>query len=353
MKTRSILPLLAVTAVTAAPVVAQDTAASDANPFAPSEELEAYAPFLGEWAGGGNVIMAPGADPLPWTATVVFEPILGGQCVQETMTVTAAGMGQMDFTTWYAFDRERGAHRAVGLSSMGSGSDVDVHWVGEGKMVVGNVQREAGQVMADRTVYAKDGDSWTVTMYRSIDGAPEFVHVTGEFDAIEGDPETTAIAAAADKSLKARGELDRLSPIVGTWSLSGKMRPMPGMPEVELSGIERIWVGPGGTHLVHHITGEAGGGPAYEAYAGSYWDAEAKCYHLVMVDNMGGISASEGRFTDDHTIVYASATTMMGVPHVSRTTLTLEDGGIAGVTSDSYFGAGESTRIFDAKYTRK
>jgi hypothetical protein len=318
----------------------------------PAEELAAFETMLGHWEGRGTVVMAPGTDGLPWTATIDVRRILDGHAVQEQVTVNLGeGMPPMEMQSIYAFESESGELINFGVGSMGGNAGGNCKWLDRGTLISTGSGYEDGQWFTDRATSKFTQDTWTFDIQRMLATGPAFEHLAGTFKKTAREGAAKEASARADKLAE---PLARLEPLIGKWKLEGSMIPMPGMERVPISGSETYRPVYEGQAVEVRVRGDKAPGSdfEYKALGFLFMDEHAGCYQFGYVSNMGDAGAAETRWTDDGALVTTHAGTSMGAPMVERSMAKMTDDGGMHVTMDRMLGSGKSERTFEARYTR-
>lgn len=326
-------------------------AAQGAPPPAP--ELEKYEILAGAFTGEGVVRPDADGEAMPWTSTSTGQWILGGHVLEERMSVVVAGGAMViQFQSLFGWDGEAGRHVTLGVSNMGPVELQSVHFLSDREFSIAATRTENGAPVSDTGVYKFGKDGYEFSMQRVDARGRVFEHVRGTFKRSK----TAAASATTEASFvgEASDELGKLSRMLGTWSVSGKMIPAPGAPTVNITGVETEKLGFGGKVIVGHVLGDAipGMGPAYEAWGFTTWDPETKTYAYGNVSNMGEIGLVRGVPIGADQVVFTASTPFMGQPAAARATLTFTADGLTWA-SDRMVGTAPTVRDFEATYTRK
>lgn len=326
-------------------------AAQGAPPPAP--QLKKYEVLAGAFTGEGIVRDAPGGDAMPWTSTSTGQWTLGGHVLEERMQVVIGGGAMViQFQSFFGWDGETGRHVNLGVSNIGPVELQPVHFLSDTEFSIAATRSENGAPVSDTGVYKFGKDGYEFSMQRVDAHGRVFEHVRGTFKRSK----TAAASATSEASFvgEATGELGKLSRMLGTWKLDGKMIPAPGAPTMNISGVETEKLGYGGNVIIGHVLGDAipGMGPAYEAWGFTTWDPDTKTYAYGNVSNMGEIGLVRGVLVGDDQVVFTAATPIMGQPAAARATLTFTADGLTWA-SDKMIGTAPTVRDFEATYTRK
>ena len=199
-----------------------------------------------------------------------------------------------------------------------------------------------------------DGDRYTFDVRQAVGDGPFFTTVQGTGRRISAEGKAQAVEAALSFAPPAP-EMALFEKMVGEYEVVGSMTPMPGAPEMSISGTETISMTLGGGVMQHYVTGEAEGfADPYEAYGFSTWNPRDKCYDTISVNNMGMGAKSQLRKLDDRTLVGTMAAQVNGQPTLTRTIMKLDgEGAISSVAADAFYGAAEALRAFSATYSKK
>ena len=345
MNTNLALLVTLTASLAATRLAAQDTPA-------PAPELKKYEVLAGAFTGEGTLRMTAGGEAMPWTSTSTGQWILGGHILEERMNVVVGGGAMViEFRSFFGWDGETGRHVNLGVSNMGPVALDPVHFLSANEFVVVAARSEQGHPVADHGAYQFHKDGYTFALQRIDTAGKAFEHVRGTFKRVKTD--AASHVAEASFQGEATGELTKLSRLLGSWNVTGKMIPVPGMTAIPISGKETSRLGFGGTVIVGHVNGDPipGMGPAYEEWSFMTFDAEAKKYVHGYINNMGLIGVQNGQAVGDDVFVFTNAAPMMGSPSASRTTLDFSSGSLQ-VASDRFSGAGPAVREFEGSYKR-
>ena len=326
--------------LTASSALGQDPA----QPMKPSPEVQKFARFIGNFKGGGTLVMAPGGKSETWTATARTESILGGFFVQMDEAIQATGM-QFDLRTIYGWDAEEGEPISYAVTNMGP-SPSQIRWLDDKTLVSTWHGTMDGKPYADRWVMTLDDKGYAFSMDRALGADPFFNHVKGRFDRVDKlEPQATPAAAAEPSA-----EMKPLAAMIGDWRVTGKID-IPLM-KMDIAGDESIEWMYGGTVLAGRVKGDPDPmGLSYESQWYVTWDKEAGCYQQIFASNMGEVGMIEANLIDGNYVTTA-ARRMYGQPTVDRSVVELAGGGIKRVYADSIYGTGPATHSFEASYQR-
>ena len=310
----------------------------------PAKELAPYKALVGHWEGSGTVNPGPGMT-LEWTATIDFQPILGGHFYQEDLNVDLGeDMPPYQARTIHGWDSEGGRYIQFGIDSDGSGVLSEMHWAGH--VLVGSrtmVDEMSGQVMTTRNTAEVADGKWTIDMRRAVAGGDESAFVQGvmERTAERAQP----IDASAVRAGGLSPDLADLRPLVGKWNVTGQVRP-PGMDPMDVTATETITPVFGGSALLSHVVGQPG--DYQEFYL--LWHDGGRIHHAA-VNNMGHFLAAEGKVSGDNLVMVHSGTAY-GEPIAERYVIEMADGALSKTTAHRFTGTGEAEVSFQATYTR-
>ena len=323
------------------------------EPFAPAAQLSALAPMVGSWTGSGTARMTPDEEAMEWTATTQAEWILDGHALREVTRVDfgEALPGGIVMLSLSSFDHETGHLVQYNASSMGGLYAADLVVAPEpGTVISAKSGIEEGQATVDRSITRITGNTMSLTMERSIDGGPTFVHVTGTFQ--KSTDQGSSVSASAPMADGLDASLAALRPMVGTWDVGGTWTESPGAA-MKVSGVDTITPILGGHALEVATVGTAEGSPfEYQAIGLTGWNATERTFHQAWIDNMGMcghadlVDVGGGRFVSVHHGV------QNGIPYADRSVLACKGGLLSAATTDR-FADGPILRLFEATYVKR
>jgi len=337
--------LFVLAAALAAPV-------SLAQSFAPAPEMARFDAAIGHWEGTGTWRAEADDDPVAWTCTVEMTPILDGHYVEEHSLVRFQDPEESALSAYalYGWDRERGEYVAFVASSAGL-QRRSAAWIDEHTFTTGAAGSGPDGLVVDREVSAFDGDSWTVSVHRSAGTGAPFVHVAGELKRTEG--ESAAPREAAAHSGEPADAMRALVPTLGSWRLSGSVKPMPGMGDWPVAAREDNLLVCGGHVLVSRVQGDPSPlGPTYAAVGLMAWDSGRKAWSHAMVDSMGACTWGACHPGTGGELIFMNSGRYFGMPSAERSVLTIEDGSLVGLTTYRLLAANDPEVVFEVTYER-
>lgn len=325
------------------------------GPPQPAKELAKLERLIGNWVGSGTAVMAPGAPEMPWTATSTFKKAMGGHCLLEETLIDIGpeAPAPIVFKSYYGFDRENNRYVVCGISNMGPGAATELHLVDDDTLVTVESRLEEGKLVVDRWVTKLGKESYSFIGHRAIADGEFFVHVKGSMKRAKTAPRGIALNATA--SLRpVPAEMQKLSPLDGTYKFEGEMSMAPGQPAIKISGIETLEPVLGGNVLEMHVTGDPIPGMGkYESWAALVWNPQKGSYTNLYVNNMGQIGSNEGRWVGKD-LVFTHSMLQKGQPTVGRVILRLDEkGGISSVSAHSIVAGGDPFIGFKGTYTKQ
>jgi hypothetical protein len=343
-------PLLALALLHAPLFAVQDDAV-----HAPAPELKVLTPLVGSWDGTGTVRSSTSGDaPMTWTATIDAEWILDGHALREATSVRFGdGAQQISMDSLYIFDREakRLAHYSV--SSQGGLDVADlVHSPEPGTIVNVFAMLVDGHATVDRAILRFRDDKLNFVIERTQDGAKAYDHVSGTFTRRkEG---ARPIGASAQKAAALAKPLEALTPMVGTFDLTGSYVPAPGVPAMKIKGVDTMTPMLGGQALTIDTNGSADGSPmVYKGFSIIAWNEDDGAFHQAWADNMGMGGHGALYKIADGQFVSARNGHENGTPYSDRTELRCTDGRLASARTERMFGALPAAVVFEAKYSAR
>lgn len=316
----------------------------------PAEQVGKFERMIGHWEGKGQLWEEPGVEPTEWTANQHVAWVLDGNFVQEDLEIHATAFPTaLSMRAIYGWDSNSTKYVSFGTSNMGNTFLDEGFWI-DNTFVINRATVEGGGPLLERVSLTYGSGKYDLKIERGI-GVGEFhTHAAGTFTKVDkpsGAPtiETSAPIAPAPKPMT------KLNGLVGDWKMAGKMRPMPGMPEMPVGAIENMRSLFGGACVTNSLIGEENMGMQYKALGFFTWNPRTESYDHVWFDNMGSMETSTGHL-DGNQLVFQYAGKEYGVPVTKKTVMTLNDEGhLIGVQIDRTAQQGEAERSFDVKYT--
>ncbi|MCP3917778.1 MAG: DUF1579 domain-containing protein [bacterium] len=343
---KAILTLFAI------PALAWTTTAQE-GPQGPAAEMQKLGVMLGHWSGSGTASPAPDTEAMNWTATTHVERIVGGHAVRETVHVEfpVPGFPPVDFVNLLAWNREAGRYTSMSVSNMSAGTSTEAFWLDANTLVINQSDFVEGQPVIERTITRYSGDKYAFTVERAQGTGPFHKYIQGSFERTQP-PEGAKTIEASIGASKLAPALNKMSKMLGSWKVQGKMSPGPGVPEMSFTGTETILPALGGGAFEARILGDANeSGFVYEGVWYMCWNDRDGAYDTFLVSNMGEVGHSQGRLADNEFIV-ADGLTQMGTPVANRMVLRLGENGIESVIGHAMHGSKEPMKVFEAKYER-
>ncbi len=339
-----------------AAVLLATSASTQISPPQPAKQLAKLEGLAGRYEGEGWVQPTPDSPKLPWTAGSSYRWQLGGHWLVEDLQIDLGPMGELVFHSYLGWDRERQHWVSHVVSNKGEISSPRT-LVDGNTLISAQVQTGTeGQVSAQQSRLTWTKDGFTIEVWESDDGGESHQHVGGEFRRIDRAAAIMASAAVYGNTTTPP-QLAKVARSIGTYKLTGKATLVPGLPPVAISARETVFLGYGNTLLVHRLIGEPipGMGPAYRAWGAMNWDAYAKCYKFLWVDNMGDARVSRCNWDGEpgKQMVITWSGRYMGSLIAERSLLEFDaEGAMVGMTTDSAIGTAKPVRNFEAKYSR-
>jgi len=334
----------------------------------PAKELARFDRLIGDWEGSGTAAMGPGTARAPWTATISYQKVLGGHFIMDTTIVTLGppGSPRMEFRGYMGWDRENGRYMLHSCGNNGKSKTVEMAWVDADTMVMPHTGWNQGQIGATREIVrlTKSG-GLEIQIDAAAGASPFFTTVKGSFKKKTRSPTAQAsktrgehVAGLLDKGTPGMtpvaSEMETLSKLLGSWSITGTMMEKPGGPKIPISGTETLVTVFGGhAVMATFASNPMPNGFVYQAHAFFTWNQRLKCFDLFDLNNMGEAGESKGWWLGDNLFVATNAAFTRGKPTVMRTTLKInKDGSMLGA-ADGTIGDSAPLRTFEATYKRK
>lgn len=334
-------------------LAAAPTRAQEGFDPSPAEELEKFAPLLGNWRGAGTMKEPSGVET-KWTAHGTYQKALGGHFVVEDFVITFDGMPTpMVYHAYLGWDREQ--QRYVSAVADNNGDvRLDESWFApDGAMVQLATHHQDGVPYAERAVTRVEGGQLTLTMDMLMAEGASLQVAVGTMR--RSDDVCAARFDAAGFMGHAPGaELSRLGRLEGVYDIAGQMVMMPGAPMQKITGTDTYRRVFGGNVLFATTIGEAEGAPdKYESRAVWGWNAHDRCITCVFVDNMGSVGSMQVRWAGDK-LVSTSAGLMMGQPATQHFVVEVDgDGRCKSGVGHTTFGTMPPFESFRASYARR
>ena len=324
------------------------------EPPRPAPELQQLAPFIGHWQGSGTAQMgAP--EPTRWESQHGFSWALGGFFVQEDTVVRFSGLPRpLVMRVYLGWDAENGRYVSVSADNDGHVRLDRVEFSADGALVQMATNRMRGESYVERSTSRVSGDAMTFTIDMLMAQGPSTQGVTGTMRRV--DRPAPFPLDAGSFSLEANPALRQLGRSAGTYDVQATMRMAPGLPELKITGTDRVSALFDGTVVHVHSSGRAEGMPDdYVAELFYGWDDVAQSVRAVLVSNMGEVGEMLGSFTPDNgRFVLVSAARSMGQLATQHMVLTLAaDGAPLRAVGTTSLGAAEPYRSWDATYARQ
>ena len=302
--------------------------------------------------------MMPGTEPMKWTSSGTFKWILDGHFLQEDVRVEFAGSGSpaMVFRNYYGWDR---IQKKLVSYTVGSSGEMHaashVTWLNDKTLLVLGSSIANGAPVINRTVLTSANGEWGFKM-QAASGADDFVTIVAGTIKPSGSPYAISDAELAAGVAPASDSMRKIQSICGSYSMKGKMEPVPGAPMMEISAKETIRSIFNGTILQMHVKGDptpGAGGFQYEGIAYLKWNPTTECYDQFYLNNWGETSTSEMRWVDDRSLVSTQTGVQYGQPDASRVTLKLSEAGtIQTVSMDRMSANNAAVRAFWGEYKK-
>ena len=292
-------------------------------------------------------------EPAPWTATVHYQPILGGYFFQEDAVIEVGAPTPIVMRSIYGWDAETERYVMFVVGNTGEADFHTVQFPEPGTMIVGHAGMRQGEFATMRTITRVTADAITFESERANGTGPWFTAVKGELT--KADVKPPELLAVGFVGVPVPPQIEALADrMAGSYTIRGSMASAPGAADVRISGAEHITKAFGG-HAIHSIVeGSAGGeGPTYVAHTFMVWNASDARFDSVAFDNMGTVGHSQAWMVGDDTLVAVFAGRRMGQPTADRGTLKLGDDGPESWTSHTIVGTDEPKLTFHATYERK
>ena len=326
-------------------------AAQDMKPPEPAAELAKLKPLVGTWEGKGTVHMAPGTEPMAWTAQSAYEWTLGNHFVKCDMNIDFGGnMPTLVFREYYGWDRETKRYVFLALSNTGEAHLAELTFVAENTFATLVTKKGPEGLASERgiTTITKDGMEFVMTKFGTSGPAADVVK--GKFSRVEKlKPLAIEATAAMAPVPEAMAKIHRT---VGTYEVAGEMTMMPGTPVMKITGTDTARSIFGGAVLYIATKGVAEHSPD-PYFADNYlvWNADKGCYDAFGLDNMGWVGVMEQRFEGDTKLVATNAQVFMGQPTTNRMVVELDaNGKMTRVTGYSCCGSSDPYCSFKGTY---
>ncbi len=347
----------AITALCVLPLLPPGRRALDdgAALFPPAAELAKLERQLGLWESSGTTSMPGSDEKLEWTAKSSARRVLSGHWIEESLWVEFKGAPFPAYAmlSYYGWDRENKRYVGVVANNEGAVGSSEMLFLEDDLLVSVDHSVTRGHPMLSRNVTRFSGDSFEFKVETTIDNSPLMTMVAGEGKRTAAKGEVSLEKAQAMAPVPA--DMARLARMAGSYKIKGRVIPMPGAEPMEMSAKETVRTILGGGVLHFHVHGDAvAGNPyRYEGIGLAGWDAHARAYRMVWLDNMGMFSDAKSRWSDDHTLISTEAALAYGQPVVSRTVLRIrDDGSLKSSASDVLGGTAAAVRAFEATYEK-
>lgn len=322
----------------------------------PAPELQKYAPLIGHWQGSGTAKMGgPEAEASDWESHSTYSWALGDFFVQEDTVVRFEDMPEpLVMRSYLGWDGENERYVSVGVDNDGTVGLNPIEFLPDGTIVQMMYRVHMGQGYLERYSSKVTGDSMTFAIDMMSGAGPAMDGVRGSMKRVD---ERAPMALDASSFTAEPGEeILRLAKTAGTWDVKATMVMMPGMPKMDVIGVDVVKPLFDGTIVHVHTAGEAVGMP--EKYVGELfygYDEASKGIRAVYVSNMGEIGAMDGAFSaDGKQFILTAAMRYMGQPCVSRMMMQLDaNGAPTGAIGHCMLGASEPYENWNATYTRR
>lgn len=317
----------------------------------PPEALSAFDAILGNWEGSGKTWAGPGRELGPWTAVSTASRILDGHFVQEDVRVDIGEMAPAPiiFRSIYAWNPHTKRYVCFSMSNLGFGGFGKAYWTADRKLVSTTTRLQQGIPVTEQSVTEYAKDAFTFRLYGSGGGGAFFLQVEGTFrrgktafSASQG-TEKLALVPVAE-------QMRKLEDHWGTWTMKGKLTPMPGAPALAIAGSEEVRPILGGHAHMGIMKGDPvpGAPKAFRGFFYLAWDPEDNCYRSLSIDNFGFFLVERGYLLGERKMISTSAPVLYGVPHAIRGMgQWSEDGSEAKFASDRLAGDAPADRSFE------
>lgn len=322
----------------------------------PAAQVQKFKHLIGTWEGSGKLFKKPGSEASPWTAKAIIRKALGGHFIREDVVVDLgeAATGTLIFRSYFGFNKETKRFMILGASNAGEVEANVIDWADKDTFVYTSTENLEGQVIHDRWIVKTTADTYSILCKRSIGAGEEFTHVEGSYKRSENKIKAVALKASAS-FLPPPKPMTRASKMAGVYKLKGSMVPMPGAPEMAISGVETATPIFGGSVIAFEIAGDpVQGMPAYEAFSAMAWNNTKNCYSMIYVSNMGECGEASSWYVNDTTMVTTNAGIRNGQPMVERSILTLDkNGAFTSIKSHSITAGADPALTFKGTYVKQ
>ena len=320
----------------------------------PPKELERFDVLLGNWDGKGKMIQSEGGLEIEWTAALTATRILDGNFLQvdERIDFGAMNPAPLVFRTIYGFDRETKRFTYFGVSNAGGASHGNMFWTGAGKLVSTSILTEGSEPISYLSVtnFSESGHSFTI---KKVEGGGKiFVNVLGSY---KRGKNSFSAESVSDEFMPVPVEMDRVKPMLGSWSIKGSVYPMPGGPAMAISGREEITKIFGGHVLMARIEGDPVPGmkSSFRGIGFLVWDDQEKSFVNYSMTSMGRAVMEKGFVLQGNKVVFVSAPVIQGIPHTERCIVEIAaDGSTMHISGDRCAGVEEADKAYETTLTR-
>ncbi|MCP3917391.1 MAG: DUF1579 domain-containing protein [bacterium] len=328
----------------------------------PAKELEQFAPMLGHWEGSGDYLRSPGDEkPIAWTMRSHSERILDGHGVLESVTIHF-GSSPTPFEAYnlYSWDPTRKQFVEFSVGANGATSFNEAYWVGPGALLSTRAAIVDGEPKIERALMRFDGDEMSVEMAHGVRDQPFFTYLTGALKRAEPDEQEEGESDAERKPVEAastrdvlKGEMAKLSGLVGKWKLAGKMYMAPETDGLPITAVETVQPALGGAVLHAEIVGDPmPDGFVFESHVYIIWNQVTNRYDQFQIDNRGSAGLEHGDWVGKDLVV-SSASRQQGVPAMFRAVLELDkNGGMKQTKLTAMMGSSAPMLMFEATFER-
>jgi hypothetical protein len=322
----------------------------------PAKQLKKLDRMIGHFEGSGTVNPGAGIPAMKWTSTSHCKKVLDGHFLQEE-TIIDLGEGApapIAFRTLFGWDASKQRYVSAAIGNMGPAKIETVHFVDDDTMVTTGSAYEEGEFVVERWVTKFTKDGYTFSSQRAIADGKFETYVTGTVKRVKAAARGGVAVNATASFAPVPKQMTALAKLAGTYSFKGSMQMDASMPEIPISGTEKLTTSFGGNIVEGWVDGDpVENMGTYKAWFAFCWDPNQNCYVQLYANNMGEIGESHGyRIGND--FVFTMQGLQNGLPALARTIVKCDENGtVTKSLAHSIVGANDPLKMFKATYTKK
>lgn len=319
----------------------------------PAPELQKLAPLLGNWTGAGKM-NEPGGVSTSWSGRGTYRWALDGFWLREDFAIQFEGdpvpIVKHGYLGW---DGENKRYVHLVVSSNGNAELHRLVLGDDGSMQTLSLH-DHGMSYAQRAIFAVKGDELTHSLELLMPTGPSLAMVDGKFTR-GGEAFAGAFDTAAFMGAQPEAALAKLARSAGAYDVKGQVVMGPGIPPMQMKGVDTLRPVFGGMVLHVHTDGVAEGMPGKYACE-VFWahDTLRGCLVGHVVSNMGEVMTMEARWAADGKLVGMASALWMGQPLVQRTLMEFDArGALSAAVAHALLGTAAPYESFRATYTKQ